>query len=243
MTWKIAATLALAAALPAAAGEGLPFAPGEQVDLTVTYLGIKMGSMRISVGKAEGTVWPLFLQTRTEGLASIADLRQHIATTWDTETRLPRSSQLDALEMKYWHSDTTRFDRVDGKATVTVRRKSGVSEDVVDMPPDTVDFLSLVFVLRTRPLAVGDKHAFQVLAGKKVTPVLAEVVAREQVDTGAGRLPAFKVRVPTGFTGQFSEKEPTFIWLSDDARRIPVRIATSFAIGHAVASMKAYQPG
>jgi hypothetical protein len=244
MTPKTAAiVVALAAALPAGASEVLPFAPGEQIDLTVKYLGVKMGSMRISVGSASGTVLPLFLQTRTEGLASIADVRQHIATYWDTETRLPRSSQLDALEMKYWHSDTTRFDRAAGKATVTVRRKSGVGEDVVDLPPDTLDFLSMVFVLRTRPLAVGGKHAFQILAGNKVTAVEVEVVAREEVDTGAGRIPAFKIRVPTTFTGQFSEKDPTFLWLSDDARRIPARISTGFVIGRAVASLTAYRPG
>jgi hypothetical protein len=146
------------------------------------------------------------------------------------------------MERSYWHSDTTRFDRVAGKATVTVRRKSGVGEDVVDTPPDVLDFLSLVFVLRTRTLAVGAKHAFQVLAGNKVTPVVAEVVAREVVDSGAGRLSAFKVRVPTSFTGQFSERDPTFIWFSDDARRIPVRIATGFAIGRAVATVSSYRP-
>lgn len=242
MTRKTAAALALAAALPAAAGEPLPFVAGEQIDLSLDYLGIRMGSMRISVGKAEGKVLPLFLQTRTEGLARIADLREHIATYWDVETRLPRSSQLDALEMNYWHSDTTRFDREAGKATVTGRRKSGVGEDVIDVPPGTLDFLSLVFVLRTRPLALGARHEFQVLAGRKLSPVVAEVVAREEVDSGAGRLPAFKVRVPTSFTGQFSEKEPTFIWYSDDARRIPVRIATDFAIGRAVATASSYKP-
>ncbi|HEY6106589.1 MAG TPA: DUF3108 domain-containing protein, partial [Anaeromyxobacteraceae bacterium] len=207
MSRKIAAAfVALAAALAAAAGEALPFAPGEQIDLAVDYLGIPMGSMRLSVGKAEGAVLPLFLQMRTQGLASIADLREHIVTYWDTKTRLPRGSQLDALEMSYWHSDTTHFDRAAGKATVTVRRKSGVGVAVVDVPPETIDFLSLVFTLRTRLLALGTKHEFQVLAGKKVAPVVAEVVAREEVDGAAGRLQAFKVRVPTSFTGQFSEK-------------------------------------
>lgn len=235
------AALALAAALPAAASEGLPFAPGEQIEFEVDYLGIGMGSMRLWVGRPEGRVLPLFLQTRTKGVASVVDLREQIATYWDTETRLPRSSSLDAVEMNYWHSDTTRFDRAAGKATVTSRRKSGVGEEVVDVPPDVLDFVSLVFVLRTRSLAVGDKHAFQVLAGKKVSPVVTEVVAREVVAGAAGRLPAFKVRVPTSFTGKFSEKEPTYIWFSDDARRIPLRIATSFAVGRAVATVTSYR--
>ncbi len=239
----IAKTAAVALALAAAtAGEGLPFGPGEQIDFEVDYLGMGIGSMRLWVGRPEGQVLPLFLQTRTKGLASFVDLREQIATYWDAETRLPRNSVLDAVEMNYWHSDTTRFDRTAGKATVTVRRKSGLGEDVVDVPPDALDFLSLVFVLRTRPLAVGDTHTFQVLAGKKLAPVVTQVVAREVVAGATGPLPAFKVRVPTSFAGKFSEKEPTFIWFSDDARRIPIRIATNFAIGRAVANMSSYRP-
>ena len=244
MTPKVAAIgLALAAAPPAAAVEGLPFAPGEQIDFEVHYLGIAMGSMRLSVGRPEGAVLPLLLQTQTRGVASIADVREQLATYWDTETRLPRSSQLDAREMSYWHADTTRFDRVAGKATVTVRRKRGMAEEVVDVPPDVLDFLSLVFVLRTRQLAVGDKHDFQVLAGRKVSPVVTDVVAREVVDGATGPVPALKVRVPTSFTGRFSEKAPTYVWFSDDARRIPVRIAADLAVGRAVATVTSYRPG
>ncbi len=237
-----AIALALGAAPPAAAGQDLPFAPGEQIEYAVHYLGIEVGSLRLWVGRPEGPVLPLLLQTRTQGVASVADLREQIATFWDTATRLPRSSRLDAQEMNYWHSDTTRFDRVGGKATVTVRHKKGVGETVVDVPPDVVDFLSMVYALRTRPLAVGDQHAFQVLAGKKVSPVLAEVVAREPAEGVPGRPQAFKVRVPTSFTGKFSEKEPTYIWFGDDASRIPVRISTDFAIGRAVATMTSYRP-
>lgn len=238
-----AAALALAlAAAPPAAGDGLPFASGEQIDFEVEYLGMGMGSLRLWVGRAEGAVLPLFLQSRTGGLASLFDLRQQLASYLDTETRLPRSSRLDAVEMDYWHSDTTRFDRAAGKATVTVRNRRGVAEAEVEIPPETIDFLSLVYLLRARPLAVGDRHAFQVLAGKKVSPVAAEVLGREPVDGPGGRLPAFKVRVPTGFSGKFSEKDPTYVWFSDDERRIPVRISTDFAVGRVVATMTSYRP-
>jgi hypothetical protein len=49
--------------------------------------------------------------------------------------------------------------------------------------------------------------------------------------------------VPTGFSGKFSEKKPTFLWLSDDLRRVVVRIATEFSFGGAVASLISYEPG
>ena len=113
---------------------------------------------------------------------------------------------------------------------------------VIDVPPGTVDFVALVFRLRLAPLGQGALHEFQVLAGRAVSKVVAEVVGRETVSTRAGRFPAVKVRVPTGFTGKFSEKNPTFVWFSDDERRIIVRIDTEFSIGHARASLVAYQP-
>jgi hypothetical protein len=113
----------------------------------------------------------------------------------------------------------------------------------VEVPPDTLDFVALVFRLRTLPLPEGASHKFQVLAGRKVSPVVATVEGRETVKTPAGAFPAVKVRVPTGLTGKFSEKSPTFIWFSDDARRLVVRISTEFAIGRANALLTSYTPG
>jgi hypothetical protein len=69
------------------------------------------------------------------------------------------------------------------------------------------------------------------------------VVKRESVRTEAGRFAAVKVRVPTGFDGKFSEKNPTYVWFSDDVRRVIVKISTDFAIGRAEAELTSYQPG
>ena len=69
------------------------------------------------------------------------------------------------------------------------------------------------------------------------------MLGRERVETRAGTFQAVKVRVPTGFTGKFSEKNPTFIWFSDDDRRVVVRITADFAIGNATANLVTYAPG
>ena len=129
-----------------------------------------------------------------------------------------------------------------GKATVRSRGKSERTDEI-PVPPETLDFIGMVFRLRTLPLEPGTSHTFQVLAGRKVTSVVAEVLDREPVDTGAGRIASVRVRIPTGFSGKFSEKNPTFVWFSDDPRRIVVRISTDFAIGRAVAQLVSYAPG
>jgi hypothetical protein len=155
---------------------------------------------------------------------------------------LPRSGSLDAVEGSYRHTDTAQYDRTSSKATV---REKGKYDNtyVIDVPQDTLDFVSLVYRLRSLPLPDGQKYDFHVLAGRTVNPIAAQVLRREEVETKAGKFKAVKVRVPTGFSGKFSEKNPTFVWFSDDDRRIVVRITANFSIGNATANLTGYTPG
>ncbi len=231
----------LAVALSAAQAV-LPFPPDERMEYAVHYLGLPVGKARISVGHPEGPILPVFLETRTSGVVGIIDLRQQLATHLDVDTLLPRYASLDSHEAGYHHLDTVAFDRAAGQATVRERGKFD-NTYVVDVPPDAVDFVALVFRLRTLPLEPGMRHPFDVLAGRDLRRVTAEVVARERVEAEAGAVDAVKVRIPTGFTGRFSETSPTYVWFSDDARRVIARIETEFAIGRATAGLTRYQAG
>ncbi len=233
---------AIAAAVALAASGALPHAPDERMEFAIHYLGVRMGKARISVGRTEGPLLPVFLEARSTGVMSFFTLREQLATYLDLETGLPRSASIDAVEGGYRHTDTTDFDREAGKAKVRERGKFDRTY-VVDVPPETLDFVALVFRLRTLPLDPGSRHEFSVLSGRTVAKVVAEVTGRETVSTGAGEFSALKVRVPTSFSGKFSEKHPTYVWFSDDERRIVVRITTEFAIGRATAGLVSYQPG
>jgi hypothetical protein len=212
------------------------------MEFSVSYLGVKVGKVRLFVGQVDSSVAPVFLQAQTSSLLSFITLRQQLATYLDVETGLPRSATLDAVEGSYRHSDSVKFDRAANKATVRVKGKFD-NTYVVDTPPGTIDFVGLVYRLRTLPLEDGARHAFPVLAGRRLNSVVAEVVGRETVSTKLGDFRTVKVRVPTGFTGKFSEKNPTHVWFSDDARRVVVRITSDFAVGHATATLVSYTPG
>ncbi len=231
----------LVLALAAVSG-GLPYASEERMEFSIDYLGLRMGKARLSVGRPEGSLLPVFLEARSSGLVGFIRVRQQLASYLDVDTGLPRSCSLEGEEPGYRHTDTARFDREAGKATVREKGKYDNTYEV-DVPPGTVDFVALVFRLRKLPLGEGARHEFPVLAGKRVSKIVAEVVARETVSTDAGRFAAVKVRVPTGFSGKFCEKNPTFVWFSDDERRIVVRISADFAIGRAMAALVSYQPG
>jgi Protein of unknown function (DUF3108) len=244
-TLAIALAVALGAPpMPALPWPGaVPWLPDERMDLQIDYLGITMGKARISVARTEDGVTPIRLVTRSAGLMAVLTFRQTMVSLVDVATLLPRSSVLDAAEPGgYKHTDTARFDRVANK--VTVREKGRFDNTYeIDVPPGTLDFVTLVFHLRMLPLSDGATHTFQVLSGRKVSKVVATVTKREQVKTAAGTFPTVKVRVPTGFDGKFSEKNPTYVWFSDDDRRVVVRISADFAVGRAEAELTSYQPG
>jgi len=236
----LCAAFALAAALTAPGP--VPYAPDEAMEFSIDYHGIPTGRARIAVGRPEGNILPVFLQARTSGVLAVVDLKQQLASYVDVETGLPRSASMESVEPGYRLVTTTRFERANAKAVV---REKGRYDNTyeIDVPPDATDFVALVFRLRTLALEPGSVQAFDVLSARELRRVETRVEARETLSTKAGKFTTLKVRVPTQFSGKFSEKSPTFVWFSDDERRVVVRISTDFSIGRVEAELTSYTPG
>jgi hypothetical protein len=235
----LAAAASLAAATPARAA----FAPGEEIVFSVTYLNLPTGEGRIQVGDPEGGIWPVIFQARTEGIAGLIDIREHLVSYWDVERRLPRGSDLRAYEVGDYHQDTARFDRENGQATVTVLRKGQKRVKTLPVPADIHDLTSAFMWLRLQPLAPGGRYELPILSGSKQWTLVAEVVGRERIRTPAGTFPTVKVRVRTALDGHFSTKRDSWMWLSDDPRHVLVRASADFAVGSIVATLKSYRAG
>jgi hypothetical protein len=241
MTRVVLAALALI--LPPVARAGGGFGPGEQIDFTIDYLGIRTGEARILVGQAEGPVWPVITRARTDGLAAIVDIREHLVSYWDSETRLPRGSDLQAIEVGDRHNDSARFDRDTGKATIRILRKGRKIENTYPLDPMAQDFASALLWLRLQPLVEEARFEIPVFTTKGTFQLQASVVGRETVTTAAGTFATWKVQVRTAFDGKFASRRDTFIWFSADESKIPVRVSAEFALGSVVVSLASYRPG
>jgi hypothetical protein len=243
VTILLALSAAQAPSRPAPGGAVPARWTGEKMEFTIGYLGITAGRARIVVGRREGSLLPVFLEARTSGPgAAVVDFRQQLATYLDVATGLPRRATMLSIEPQYRRTVTTRFDRDAGTATVQTRGRHVRAQEVA-VPGGALDFVALVFQLRARPLAPGERHTFHVLSGTRLAEVVVEVQGRERLETASGERAAVKVRVPTDFSGRFSEKSPTYVWFSDDAQRIILRIQTEFAIGAAAAKLVSYDRG
>jgi hypothetical protein len=238
LTLATAAAAALLVAGPAAALQ-----PGEEIRMSVSYLHLPSGEGTLSIGQPDNGAWPLVFQGKTGGLVGLLKVRERLVSWWNPESRLPSGSSLSATELGDSHEDEARFDRGALKATVTVARKGKVKTREVDIPADVLDLPSVFMFLRLQPLAVGQRFALPVLAGRDLFTLDAEVVRAERLDTDIGEVDALAVRLKTGFKGKFDSKRDTWLWFSADDRHVPLRISAEFAVGSLVASIKAYRPG
>ena len=84
----------------------------------------------------------------------------------------------------------------------------------------------------SHPLEVGQKYTYARYFRKEKNPVTIEVLKRESMDLPDGSKVKCLVLHPVIDTkGLFSKRSDTRIWLTDDARRLPVQIRTKFPFG------------
>ena len=240
---NVLAALGVLTALATPEKPAAGFAPGEETVFDVSYLRLRTGEGRIVVGKPEGDVWPVIFQARTAGLGGLVDVREHLVSYWDTAARCSRGSDLRAYEVGDLHLDSTRFDRLNGSATVTVERKGKKKVKTVAVSSDVHELTSAFLWLRLQELEPGQRYELPVLPGSKPSTLVVEVMGREQVDTPAGTFPSVKLRFHTEIEGKFSTQRPMWMWLSDDPRHVLVRASADFAIGSMVLVLKRYTPG
>ena len=86
--------------------------------------------------------------------------------------------------------------------------------------------------MRITPLEVGKKYVYHRYFRKEKNPVTIEVMKRERMELPDGSKVDCLVLHPVIDTkGMFSKRSETRIWLTDDARRLPVQIRSKFPFG------------
>ena len=108
-----------------------------------------------------------------------------------------------------------------------------------EITPETLDLLSAVYKLRTLPLAVGKTFELSVSDSGLFYKIPVKVLARERQKTILGDVWCFRVEPNVFGEGRLIEKEGSMIiWITDDARRLPVRSQVNSPIGRVEIKLK-----
>ncbi len=106
-----------------------------------------------------------------------------------------------------------------------------------EINPPVFDPLSGFYRLRSLPLAVGHPTFLTIFDSKKVWNVEVQVLKKERISLPAGPVNTVLVRPLMQSEGIFSRKGDILIWLTDDDRRVPVKMQTKVAIGSVTAQI------
>lgn len=131
-----------------------------------------------------------------------------------------------------------------GKHTAT-RTVKGETKPPITIPAGTFDPLSALYALRRRSFAVGDTVEISVTDGKRCVLGKGKVLREEKVKTPAGTFDTFLVEPELHQVKGVFEKSPNakiHIWLTKDARHMPVKVTSEVIIGHFTAELISIKP-
>lgn len=170
-------------------------------------------------------------------LAKLYTLYYKLETLLDVYSLLPQRASLYTEEGNQHRLKTTRFDRTAKKAFFEDQSSTTVKTDF-PIAAATLDALSSLYVLRAIPLKAGLHVTMPVIDDGVTYKLTIDVAAPERIKAPAGEIGAWKVTpIITDDKGQTIGKNLA-VWISDDARRYPLKIQADMPVGNFVLQLR-----
>ena len=237
-----------AAALPALA-QPLPFGPGERVVFKISYAHLLAGRATVSVIDAGAPPQPrlqFVAEAKSQGFfAWLFRFRvdDRTVATWDCVEGCSLGIEKHLREGRAARDQVVLIDPRTGVAEV---RDAKVEQTRFELEPCVLDVLSALFVARIRGVPESEPLLLPVFDNGKRYVLRVRFMGRERLDLP----PPLGKNVPTVIvepqlaegTGLFVKQGRLLLWLTDDARRLPVRMKSKVAIGSVGADLESYTP-
>ncbi len=250
----LAAALALAGSAPAAsaaepaapdsAGAGPSpsvYGPGEKMTFSIDYGIINAGDGTLevldTVDFAGRTVYRIESRANSNRFfSSIYKVRDKVLSYIDVETQASLYFYKRLREGDYKNTVEVTFDHDAGKAVYA-------DGSTFDTAPGVQDVLSAFFYVRNLDLEPGNVYSVPAHSSHKTYDLKVIVHGRERVEVKAGTYDCFVVEPMIEGDGLFKHEGKLTMYITDDARRVPVLIKTKVPVGSIDVQLTEYRPG
>jgi Protein of unknown function (DUF3108) len=181
-------------------------------------------------------LWKSILHIESSGMvAKLYKLNDHYTAQMEGQF-CTTSTDLEAIERTRHRETKVVYDHSRGKASYVERDllKNAVSKtSEVDIPACVSDVIGGIYKLRSLKLAPGQSVQIALSDGKKTVSARVEAQQREQIKTRAGTFNTVRYEAYVFNGVLFARKAQLTVWLTDDARQMPVEIRArmGFPIG------------
>lgn len=207
----------------------LPFKVGEQLNYQVF-----LGNITSPAGNAtlqvrararhfdrDAFVFTLRAQT-TNAAQRLFFANDQISSYVDPKALLPFRSEMNLVE------GTRRLNQV-----LTINQDYGAATsdkgERIEIPVGTHDYLSFFYLARTFNITPPRRNAVSILVNNKPKTLFMTSLKRETIQIGSQSIPAIQLSLTTD--DPQPDKYLFRVWISDDKRRLPLRLTASTQIG------------
>lgn len=222
-----------------------PYAPGERLDYAVTWSAmLTAGTMTVTTHDRRPASGSTALYITAEGkptglVAALYPVYYKAETLLDTLTLLPQRGTLYSDEKGRRRYRVAQFDQTARSVHYELQSTDPVKVLSESTLPATRahDALSVVFALRTIPLSQGASTLIPVLVNGHLYQVLMKVESRETVRCGLGDVDAWRIAPTLVDERDREDGRDMAIWISADARRLPLKLQGELPVGAFVLSL------
>lgn len=207
-----------------------PFQLGEQLNYNVYLTRIKepVGTVtyevvqRTSYNKRDALTLTVLAQTNA-ALQKIFTAREEITSIVDFATLLPLRSDMNMQEGRDKTVQQLNWEQEKGQ----VMAVNGGPR--VEIPVGTHDYLSLFYALRSLNLTPKKRTAVALLINNRPRTLFIESLKTDTIELGNLKVPALylALTLDDGAPDRYVMR----LWVSDDARRLPLRMTATLAQG------------
>lgn len=213
-----------------------PIFLGETLRFEMKILGVAGGELTLSAERADLHGKPAYKlelsAVSNDFLSKFFLVRDYLASWVDPRSLRSLRFEKHTVEGKRARDEATDFDYEQG-----VARQDGKE---IPLGEATLDSLSSVYYLRTLPLE-GPPVDLQVFSGDSSHSLRVEVQGRETVQTPAGTFETLRVEPKSTGQGLIGKGKNLLLWLTDDARKMPVQLKSKLKVGTLVGKLKAVE--
>jgi len=209
--------------------EDWPFAIGEQLNYQVfignssTALGLATFQVKARSRYFSRDALYLSVTAQTTGAAArLFVANDTIESYLEPQSMLPFRTVINRAEGKNRINQTLLYDQNRGAASTDKGQR-------IEIPVGTHDYLSFFYVIRTFNLTPQKRNAIAILVEGKPKTLFITALKRETIELGQQKLKAIAISLSTD--DPQSDKYQLRAWISDDRRRLPLRLTCQTELG------------
>jgi len=209
--------------------EDLPFKVGEQLNYQIFLPNIPAPiatatfqvRARSKYFDHQGLWFTVNAQT-TNALQKLFVASDSISSYVDAKSLLPFRTELTLNEGRHRFVSKLTINQDYGTATTE-------NGERIEIPIGTHDYLSFFYVVRTFNLSPLKRNAISILVNNKPKTLFISALKRENVQIGSQTIPAIQISLTTDDVQ--GDKFQIRGWISDDRRRLPLRLTAVTELG------------